>query len=63
MSKECSESGRQQWREITIEKAVQRRCTMTTSLNLPEIFNAADHFVDRHIREGRGERTAILCND
>ena len=42
---------------------MQRRCAMTTSLNLPEIFNAADHFVDRHIREGRGERTAILCND
>ena len=36
---------------------------MTTSLNLPEIFNAADHFVDRHIREGRGGRTAIRCND
>ena len=36
---------------------------MTTSLTLPEIFNAADHFVDRHIREGRGERTAIRCKD
>jgi benzoate-CoA ligase len=36
---------------------------MTTSLNLPEVFNAAEYFVDRHIREGRGGRTAILCKD
>ncbi len=36
---------------------------MTTSLNLPEVFNAADHFVDRHIREGRGGRSAIRCGD
>jgi benzoate-CoA ligase len=36
---------------------------MTVNLNLPEMFNAADYFVDRHIREGRGGRTAILCRD
>ncbi|MBV8842631.1 MAG: benzoate-CoA ligase family protein, partial [Bryobacterales bacterium] len=24
-------------------------------------YNLVDHFVDRHIREGRGEKTAIVC--
>jgi 4-hydroxybenzoate-CoA ligase len=33
---------------------------MTVSLDLPSEFNAADYFVDRHIREGRGGRTAII---
>jgi benzoate-CoA ligase len=26
-------------------------------------FNASDYLVDRHVREGRGERTAVLCGD
>jgi benzoate-CoA ligase len=30
---------------------------------LPEIFNAATHFVDRNLDEGRGERVAIECGD
>jgi benzoate-CoA ligase family protein len=30
---------------------------------LPATFNAADYFVDRHLREGRGERVAIECGD
>jgi benzoate-CoA ligase family protein len=30
---------------------------------LPEIFNAATHFVDRHLDDGRGERVAIECGD
>ncbi len=34
---------------------------MSFSLNLPEIFNCADYFVDRHIRENRGERVAVMC--
>ncbi|MGD9974972.1 MAG: benzoate-CoA ligase family protein [Desulfatirhabdiaceae bacterium] len=34
---------------------------MSFSLNLPEIFNAADYFVDRHIRDSRGDRIAVLC--
>lgn len=33
------------------------------SLGVPEFFNAADHFVDRHIREGRGATVAIECGD
>ncbi|HSO66394.1 MAG TPA: AMP-binding protein, partial [Desulfatirhabdiaceae bacterium] len=34
---------------------------MSFSLNLPETFNAADYFVDRHIRDRRGDRIAVLC--
>lgn len=37
--------------------------TMTSPFPLPEIFNAATYFVDRHIAEGRGEKTAIECGD
>lgn len=37
---------------------------MTTSpFPLPEEFNAASYFVDRHIAEGRGEKIAIECED
>ena len=32
-------------------------------MNLPEIFNVATHFVDRHIGEGRGAKVAIECGD
>jgi benzoate-CoA ligase family protein len=28
---------------------------------MADLFNLADHFVDRHIREGRGGKTAIRC--
>lgn len=36
---------------------------MPYNLNLPEEFNAADYFVDRNIREGRGDKVAVLCED
>lgn len=32
-------------------------------LLLPPVFNAAAHFIDRHIEEGSGERIAIECED
>ena len=32
-------------------------------LGVPERFNAAAHFVDRHVHEGRGARVAIECGD
>ena len=32
-------------------------------VNVPDQFNVADYLVDRHVREGRGERSAILCGD
>lgn len=32
---------------------------MTASVQVPERFNAADFFLDRHAREGRGGRTAF----
>jgi len=33
------------------------------ALGVPEAFNAAEYFVDRHIKEGRGARVAIECGD
>jgi benzoate-CoA ligase family protein len=33
------------------------------SLGVPAIFNAASHFVDRHVTEGRGGHVAIECGD
>jgi 4-hydroxybenzoate-CoA ligase len=36
---------------------------MQLDLHLPEQFNAADYFVDRNIRENRGHRTAVICED
>src|SRR6202165_3444916 len=32
-------------------------------VTVPDQFNIADYLVDRHVREGRGGRTAILCGD
>lgn len=32
-------------------------------ISLPEEFNAAEYFVDRHMREGRGGKIAIECGD
>jgi benzoate-CoA ligase family protein len=29
-------------------------------LDLPDQYNLVDHFVDRHVREGRGDKTAII---
>src|SRR5262245_22530188 len=29
---------------------------------VPESYNLVDHFVDRNVREGRGNRTAVICN-
>jgi benzoate-CoA ligase len=33
------------------------------ALGIPETFNVATHFVDRHVREGRGAAVAIECGD
>jgi len=35
----------------------------TARIELPDQYNLVDHFVDRHIREGRGEKTAIMSGD
>ncbi len=32
-------------------------------LEIPHRFNAAAYFIDRHIAEGRGSKTAIECGD
>ena len=34
-----------------------------TAVELPDRLNAASVFVDSHLGEGRGEKTAILCGD
>jgi benzoate-CoA ligase family protein len=31
--------------------------------DIPRTFNLADHFLGRHVEEGRGERTALICED
>ena len=36
---------------------------MGVELGLPAQFNAADYFVDRNVREGRGNKVAVLCED
>ncbi len=33
------------------------------ALGVPEVFNAASYFVDRHVLEGRGRTVAIECGD
>ena len=35
----------------------------TLPFPLPDEFNAASYFVDRHITEGRGDKVAIECED
>ena len=30
---------------------------------MPDRYNLVDHFVDRHLREGRGDKTAIISGD
>ena len=34
----------------------------TWRLDLPDRYNLVDHFVDRHVREGRGQKTAIVSD-
>ena len=43
--------------------ATERQPASGPTVNLPDRFNVAAYLVDRHAREGRGDRTAILCGD
>ena len=43
--------------------ATERPAASGPIVNVPEGFNVADYLVDRHVREGRGGRTAVLCGD
>ncbi|WP_372682656.1 benzoate-CoA ligase family protein [Desulfosarcina sp.] len=36
---------------------------MSFNSNLPKLFNAADYFVDRNIREGRADKLAVICEN
>jgi benzoate-CoA ligase len=42
---------------------VERPAPAPPVVSVPDQFNVADYLVDRHLREGRGGRTAILCGD
>jgi benzoate-CoA ligase len=42
---------------------IDRRVQVAPLAEVPDNFNIADYLVDRHLREGRGGRTAILCGD
>jgi benzoate-CoA ligase family protein len=35
----------------------------STTNKVSDLFNLTDHFVDRHLREGRGDKTAVICGD
>ena len=37
--------------------------TTASDLSVPATFNAATHFVDRHVADGRGEAVAIECGE
>src|SRR6195256_4109133 len=43
--------------------ATERQAASGPIVSLPDHFNIADYLVDRHVREGRGGRTAILFGD
>ena len=32
-------------------------------LGIPDVFNAASWFLDRHVAEGRGQKVALECGD
>ncbi|MBV9771930.1 MAG: benzoate-CoA ligase family protein [Bryobacterales bacterium] len=35
----------------------------SANLELPDRYNLVDHFIDRHLRQQRGHKTAIVCGD
>ncbi len=47
------------------EALAERSLVMTPvpSIELPDVFNAASYFIDRHIEEGRADKVAIECGD
>jgi benzoate-CoA ligase family protein len=47
----------------TFPLAKEGKVVASLLIVLPETFNAATYFVDRHVPEGRGERIAIECGD
>src|SRR2546426_2786383 len=43
--------------------ATEREAASGPIVSVPDRFNIADYLVDRHLREGAGVKTAILCGD
>src|SRR5439155_10556155 len=44
-------------------RSPSERMKTAADLGVPEQFNAAAYFVDRHLAEGRGAKVAIECGD
>jgi benzoate-CoA ligase family protein len=44
-------------------RGVDTAMSTVALISLPDEFNAASYFVDRHIREGRDDKVAIECGD
>ena len=42
---------------------IERHAPAAPVVSVPDRFNIADYLVDRHVREGRGGRTAIISGD
>jgi benzoate-CoA ligase len=42
---------------------IERPSVAPPVIDVPDSFNIADYLVDRHVREGRGNRSAILCGE
>jgi benzoate-CoA ligase family protein len=42
---------------------VRGKVKTAAELGVPDEFNAATYFVDRHLTQGRGDKTAIECGD
>ena len=41
----------------------EQPCVSAAELGVPETFNLATYFVDRHVTDGRGDKTAVECGD
>ena len=46
-----------------IDSVLPSQAHAAVPVELPDRYNLVDHFVDRHIREGRSDKTAIVCGD
>lgn len=53
------------WMPIPLSASAEVDSTLVSApyKQVPQAFNAAEYFVDRHLREGRGDRIAIECED
>ena len=50
-------------RPVRLSDNTRMAVVSAADLGVPEIFNAAQFFLDRHIEEGRGHKVAIECGE